>query len=82
MSTFLGKTMSVAQLGANSVEFRFTDGGVVYLSPSEAVAMGKWLMTVQVPEVKPETGREIDLKEIGLATPISSKPILRISKKR
>jgi hypothetical protein len=66
MSTFTSRTVTASQLGT-IVEIGIRGYGGIKLDPAEARELGKWLITVQVPEVKPERGREINLKEAKAA---------------
>ena len=59
MKTFTSPNLTASQNGTGLVQI---NGRL--LEPDEAKRLGEWLMTVEVPAVKPETRGEIDLKEI------------------
>lgn len=63
MKTFIGKTVTASQLGANFVEIHRSGHWPIQIRPEEARELGQWLLTVEVPQVKPETRGEISLGE-------------------
>lgn len=65
MKTFIGKTVTASQPGTYVEIYTRGYGSRMVLEPDEARELGQWLLTVEVPQVKPESRGEIVLKEIG-----------------